>query len=292
MDITDAELETLVADFRAWLEAHRAPAARPPPTTPPALQGVDTSRWTCSFEDRFGVPGLPDWTKWDSVLPNSDHALSGSSEFGNHELQWYINHRGPLGITPWRVGPDGLSITAAPLPADLVPHIGYDQAGAHNLGAYRYSSGLLHNKAVFGQTYGYFEIDCQMPAGRGLWPAFWLLPASGAWPPEIDIFEVLGHEPNRLYTTLHGVGVPNLHIEAWVDTTARHRYGVLWDALKITLYIDGQPAGGGAIPCSVSEPMFMLLNLAVGGDWPGPPDPTTRFPATLQVHSVRAWRFG
>ena len=104
---------------------------------------------------------------------------------------------------------------------------------------------MLSSKASFSQTYGYFEMKCELPTGQGTWPAFWLLPADGTWPPEIDIFEVLGNDTNVAYTTQHtmesgkhtGVGAAN-----WVGDLSKgmHTYGILWTKEKLIWYIDGE----------------------------------------------------
>ncbi len=261
------------------------------------LHGVDTSAWVNTFNETFDGP--LDLTRWDTVYPWSDPALSGCSLPSNHEAQWYWNHRHlpPSVPKPWQVFNGVLSLVADRMPPLLKPAQGYSQPDAHTLGTYDYTSGMIHTRNSFSQLHGYFEIEAQLPAGTGLWPAFWLLPQNRSWPPEIDIFEMLGHEPNRLYTTVHAQGVsPSAHIEAWTDTAQWHRYGLMWTPSAMTLFIDGASAGGGVIPTppGVETPMYMILDLAVGGpgSWPGPPDASTVFPAKMNVCSVRAWSFG
>jgi beta-glucanase (GH16 family) len=293
LTITPSDLARLKASLGDAFDAWAASVA--PPVNSPALHGVDTSRWTQTFNDTW-TSGI-DWNVWDSVLPNSDHALSGSSEFANGEASWYVNHLGPLPIAPWTTGPAGLVVTADHLPTHLIPTIGYDQPGARNLGSYRYSSGVLHSKPGFSQTYGYFEIVCALPPGRGLWPGFWMLAMSGEWPPEIDIFEGLMHQTNRLWVTQHAPpGDTRAGIEVWAsdpaaDFTHKHRLGLLWEPDKLTFFLDGVPAGGGVIPNEIHEPMHLVIDLAVGGpaSWPGAPDATTVFPARMVVERVSAW---
>lgn len=258
------------------------------------LQGVDTSTWTNTFNETFIGP--LDLTRWDTVYPWSDPTLSGCSLPTNHEAQWYWNHRHlPSTIAkPWQVSNGCLTLVADNMPPLLKPTAGY--ISPPTVGIYNYQSGMIHNRNSFSQLYGYFEIEAQLPAGRGLWPAFWLLPHDLSWPPEIDIFEMLGHEPNKLYTTLHLPNInPNAHIEAWIDTSSFHRYGLRWTAQELTLFIDGKEAGGGRIPSALAAamPMYMILNLAVGGvgSWPGSPDSTTTFPAKMNVRAIRAWSF-
>src|SRR5690606_27917134 len=121
-----------------------------------------------------------------------------------------------------------LSITARSVPAELQPAIdGYD-----------YASGLLTTFHSFSQARGYFEMRADLPEGSGIWPAFWLLPADGSWPPELDVIELAGAEPNRLILTAHsqaggGHSIDRHHAEV-SDTDGFHTYGVLWGPQQIS----------------------------------------------------------
>lgn len=284
------QLHTLID--KLTVQADIGVGAAPPLPSPNTSTVAAPTGWTSTFRDDFrnGI----DWSRWDSIFGHSDPNLNGCSLVSNNEIQWYVNHRDIILPDPWHTTDNGLVISATPIPATLQPDIGYDQADAHTRGQYRYFSGLLQNKQSFSQLYGRFEIECRMPAGPGLWPAFWLLPTSGNWPPEIDVFELLGHEPNRIYTTQHTAGRPNDHIEAWADFTSWHTIALEWEPDTLTLFIDGTEAGGGRIPNRVNEPMYMLINLAVGGagSWPGAPDTSTQFPARFEVRRVEAFKRG
>lgn len=190
----------------------------------------------------------------------------------------------PLGLNPFSINDGILGITASKVSADLVD----------DLSGYQYASGLLTTKGTFSQLYGYFEVSAKMPAGEGLWPAFWLLPADGSWPPELDVFEQLGRDPNTIYmsdiskatgksTYAHSI------IEVDSATSAFHTYGVRWDKDYLTYYIDQVEVGKRPTPADMNKPMYMLLNLAVGGSWAGDPDPSKPFGATLSVDYVRAY---
>ena len=149
----------------------------------------------------------------------------------------------------------------------------------------------------FTFQYGYLEMRAKYPAGKGMWPAFWLLPADGSWPPEIDAPEWLGNTPMIDYVTIHwGVDHHGHHpssqrmYETKLDLAANfHTYGMDWQADHVTWYFDGVPIKNfknvNAIP---HKPMYILLNLAVGG-WIAPPDKTNHFPATMLVDYVRVW---
>ena len=137
----------------------------------------------------------------------------------------------------------------------------------------------------------------QLPAGQGLWPAFWLLPANGSGPPEIDVMEVLGNNLTTLYTTAltnqtgthtssgTGTTVPNMSL-------GYHTYGVDWEVDYITYYFDGQQIFKTATPADMHQPMYMIANLAVGGYWPGMADGTTPFPAQMKIDYIRAYTDG
>ncbi len=144
----------------------------------------------------------------------------------------------------------------------------------------------------FARTYGYFEMSAQMPAGAGTAPAFWLLTASHQWPPELDVVEEIGRQPTDIVGTAH-TGSSNNAYPFYLttpDVTAGfHTYGVDWQADKITWYFDGKPYGSVATPSDMHSPMYMVVNLAVGGAWPGsPPDPS-QLNAAYKIDYVRVW---
>jgi len=167
---------------------------------------------------------------------------------------------------------------------------------------YDYRSGMVttgmksdsEGEAKLAFTYGKVEARLRVPAGRGLWPAMWMLPASGMSRPEIDILEVIGQEPDVSKMHLHPAdrslesagrdyrlpGQANL-AEGW------HTIGVDWTRNKLTWLVDGKAVWqitGSTVP---SEPMYLVFNLAVGGVYPGPPDAETKFPASFDIDYVR-----
>jgi beta-glucanase (GH16 family) len=159
-----------------------------------------------------------------------------------------------------------------------------------------YTSGLITTYKSFAQTYGYFEISAKLPSGQGLWPAFWMLPADDLYTSELDVFEVIGSRPDVINSSTHGStgGVWGGLSQGFLvpDTsTGFHTYGVDWEPMLTTFYMDGAVLGIASTPASMNTPMYMLLNLAVGGagSWPGVPDAATGFPATLQIDYVHAY---
>lgn len=270
-------------------------------TQPPRL---DRSAMRLTFEDEFNSLDLKRWAT-TPIVNEADG--NGSSLPGNTERQWYINDRyaPTAGVRPWKLDNGELVITASRTPAAIRPLLGYDPKknpevpATFKLGSYEYVSGRLATHRSFNQLYGYFEIEAKLPAGKGLWPAFWLLPQDMSWPPEIDVIEVLGHEPRKIYQTIHWnePATPqgqhkSAHVltEAFDASADYHRYGVHWTKEFVAFYVDGRETKRFPTPAHMHRPMYLIVNLAVGGSWPGDPDRSTRFPAELRVRSVRAWR--
>lgn len=217
---------------------------------------------------------------WSTTL--GDSALFG---LGDHLLPANGDHRLHLdkvakASDPFSIDEGVFCITAEPAPAAL-------ERGPAN---YPYMSGLISTQPSFAQTYGYFEMRAELPEGKGLWPAFWMLPQDESWPPEIDIVESIG-DPGHVYMTAHSKVDKFDGIEARITPNAFHTFAVSWDARHLIWYIDGLARGQQRTPRDMHKPMYMLANLAVGGNWPGAPDATTPFPAKLTIDYIRAYRF-
>jgi len=177
---------------------------------------------------------------------------------------------------------------------------------------YPYTSGLIESGGVncgppdckpprkrppgFKFKYGYMEMRSKFPPGKGMWPAFWLLPTDGSWPPEIDAMEWQGGTPTIDYATIHWKDSKGQHqsdgtaYHTGVDLSSDfHTYGVDWQPDVVTWYFDGTPiktfTKRAAIP---HKPMYVIVDLAVGG-WISKPDKHTHFPATMLVDYVRVW---
>ena len=203
----------------------------------------------------------------------------------NKEVQLYVDPDfapggSPLNINPFAVHDGALQITFQPTPAGEVGR----------LRGYRYVSGLITTQPSFSQTYGYFEMRAKLPRGKGVWPAFWLLPADLSWPPEIDVMESVG-DPSKVYVTYHSGAVKLDGREVAVSPDGFHTYGLAWDRNEIAWFIDGREVRREKTPPDMHKPMYMLANVASGGDWAGAPDATTPLPATLTIDYIRAYRF-
>jgi beta-glucanase (GH16 family) len=252
--------------------------ATPPPT--PSYQLV----WADEFN---GVDGsAPDATKWA--------IQTGGGGWGNNELESYTAR--PANV---QVSGGNLVITA----------IKEDYTGTDGI-ARHYTSARLQTKGLFSQQYGRFEARIQVPKGQGMWPAFWMLGNNidtARWPAcgEIDIMENIGKEPSMVHGTLHAPGYPpEGYTAAYTLPNSQnfadgfHVFAAEWEPQQIRLYVDrnlyatdtqsASPAPNGW-PFD-SQPFFMLLNLAVGGAWPGNPDATTQFPQQMLVDYVRVYQ--
>lgn len=219
-------------------------------------------------------------------LPNGTWATryyweNGLRSLNNGELHWLSDET--AGVNPFSITNGVLNITATPSPGPALS------------GGYPYISGLISTEGTFAQTYGYFEVRAQLPAGKGLWPSFWLLPQDHTWPPELDMFEVLGNDPTTLYNFLHTgesgqdafLGGPTKVANL---SAGFHTFGLSWAPDVIQWFVDGQLVRTQPTPADMHKPMYLLAALGVGGEWPGAPDATTPFPATMSIDYVRAYR--
>lgn len=245
---------------------------------------LDKSGMRLSFADEFDTLSLwnGDNGTWDSNFWWG--APNGSTIARNGELQWYIDTDfGPTSaVNPFSVENGVLTITAAKAPGEIRPYIA----------DYEYTSGLLTSYESFEQTYGYFEIRADMPDGQGMWPAFWLLPADGSWPPELDVIEMKSQEQNTLIHTVHTAETGNhTMINSTVNvsgTEGFHTYGVLWTEDEIVWYFDDIAVSRAETPADMHDPMYMLVNLAVGGI-AGTPDASQDTLGEIQIDYIHAY---
>lgn len=181
-----------------------------------------------------------------------------------------------------------------------------ENATAWNGKTYNYTSGMVSTGGRSGEIapgftfrYGYMEARVKVPSGKGLWPAFWSLPADYSWPPEIDVMEILGDDPRTTYMHYHYNDASGSHVgpgSSWTGpdfSAGWHTFGADWQPGSITYYVDGVERWRFTDAAVTSKASYLLLNLAVGGNWPGSPDASTAFPADYLVDYVRVWdRFG
>ncbi|MGW6279527.1 ricin-type beta-trefoil lectin domain protein [Kribbella sp. NPDC055071] len=239
------------------------------------------------WEDTFDGPAgqAPNPAKWRYDI--------GGSGWGNDEREYYTNSTRNSALD----GQGNLVITARQENAGYQCHYGPCQ----------YTSARLLTAQTFTQTYGSFEARIKIPGTQGVWPAFWML-GGGNWPNdgEIDIMENIGREPNTVHGTIHGPGYSGANgIGAAYNSPNGqpfrndfHTYRVDWAPDSITWFVDGvqyqrrTPADLNGNTWVYNHPFFMILNVAVGGYWPGYPDGSTVMPQTMTVDYVRVSTLG
>lgn len=245
---------------------------------------LDRSGMTQTFSDDFsslelttGAGGVWDAKYW--WAPEKGATLAG-----NGELQWYINptYQPTASANPFSIEGGVLTIRAERATDSIQSEIdGYD-----------YTSGMLTTYSSFAQTYGYFEMRADMPDDQGAWPAFWLLPADGSWPPELDVVEMRGQDTNTIIATSHsnenGSHTVSRDAVQVADTEGFHKYGVLWTEDEIIWYFDDTEIARADTPADMHEPMYMLVNLAVGG-MAGTPDDDFVDGAEMKIDYIEAY---
>jgi len=238
-------------------------------------------RWQLVWGDEFtGRAGsAPDASKWTYDL--------GAGGWGNRELETYTDSRRNAFLD----GRGNLIIRALKT-------------------ADGYTSARVKTQGKFSFTYGKVEARIRIPFGQGIWPAFWMLGANidrAGWPVcgEVDIMENIGREPGVVHGTVHGpgysgpsaIGRPYELPGGARFAAGFHLFAAIWRPEGVEFVVDGVtyhrvtpaslPAGARWV---FDAPMFLLLNVAVGGDWPGNPDASTRFPQEMRVDFVRVYR--
>ena len=256
-----------------------------------ASDGGTLPSWVLTWSDEFnGADGSAvDPSKWI-------HDVGGGG-WGNSELEYYTN------ATQNAVVQGGnLVITATTAGASS-----YTCSYPSN-GPCQYTSARLLSKGKFSQKYGRLEASIQIPEGQGIWPAFWAMGVNGNWPAcgEIDIMENIGKEPSINHGSLHMpasgsttdsslTGMYTLPGGAKLGA-AFHTYAVEWTSSAIKFFVDDvlyetqTPQTATGRTWEFDQPFYFILNVAVGGTWPGAPDSTTTFPQTMKVDWVRAYQ--
>ncbi len=237
------------------------------------LTFISQAQWTMIWNDEFDGPTL-DNTKWTKDI--------GGWGFGNNESQYYTDSPTNLSVSNGE-----LIITAR------------DEQFQTN----EYTSAKIITKGKFQMHYGKIEARLKAPMGKGLWPAFWMLGTNidqVSWPRcgEIDVMEHINNN-TKINGTAHWDNVGHNYMGGVIDAdvTEFHTYAVIWDSLAIkwymdeTLYFQLNIANGVNGTDEFQFPFYLLLNLAVGGNWPGYPDATTVFPAEMAVDYVRVYEF-
>jgi beta-glucanase (GH16 family) len=248
----------------------------------------EKSQWTLVWSDEFNSPdgSRPDAAKWKFEV--------GGDGWGNHELEYYTNR------------PENSFIRGGNL---VIQALKENFTGPNHV-TREYTSARMTTQGRFEQAYGRFEARIKIPRGQGLWPAFWLLGndiGKIGWPGcgEIDIMENIGKEPSLVHGSLHGPGYSG---DGGYTSEYKfpggvhffddfHVFAIEWEPKVVRFFVDQElyatftparlPAGMNWV---FDHPFFIILNVAVGGDWPGAPDSTSVFPQTMLVDYVRVYK--
>nr|WP_239589430.1 family 16 glycosylhydrolase [Metabacillus crassostreae] len=246
---------------------------------------LESISWIKVWEDTFSNSHIDD-TKWNYII--------GGGGYGNNELQCYTNREKNARI-------EGNQLIL--------------EAHEENYQDNSYTSAKLTTKDKANWTYGRFSIKAKLPQGKGIWPAIWMMPADmsiySGWPScgEIDIMEIVGHEPDTVHGTIH-YGNPHTYTgesyklpngENFSDDF--HVYTLEWEPEEIRWYVNdvlfakqsewftkSEDGEGDDRHAPFNREFYLQLNLAVGGDWPGNPDKTTVFPQKMIVDFVKVYR--
>ena len=231
-----------------------------------------------------------DKSKWSYDLGDGCHISEDLCGWGNNELEYYTDRTENAYIN------DGKLVIEA---RKEIPFF---------MGQYQYTSARMLTKNKGDWTYGRVDVRAKMPIGRGLWPAIWMLPTEnkyGGWPKsgEIDIMEYLGHEPHRVFGTIHyghdfwRFNSQGLDLEGETFADDFHVFTVLWNENCIQFQMDGINIGEPntrttTLPTTYpfDQDFHLILNVAVGGNLPGNPDGSTTFPQKMEVDYVRVYQ--
>lgn len=235
------------------------------------------------------IPPIPGWELvWNDEFTDSTIDLTkwshetGGHGWGNNELQFYTNRRENSFIENGKL---------------------VIQAREENYQGMKYTSARMRSANKGDWTYGLFVVRAKLPYGKGLWPAIWMLPtdwAYGGWPAsgEIDIMELLGDNIKKVYGTIHfedasgghGLTGGNYTLPSGNFAEEFHTFIVAWDSVGFRWMVDSTMYFSTIKGKPFDKRFHMLLNVAVGGNWPGNPDGFTIFPQRMEVEYVRVYR--
>ncbi len=242
----------------------------------------DELQWQLVWEDEFDGPAgqLPDSARWRFDI---------GTDWGNAQLEYDTDR-------PENVSLDGVGNLAI-------------TAREESYLEQEYTSGRINTLRRFEHAYGRFEARIKLPVGQGIWPAFWLLGGDFGdvgWPDcgEIDIMEYRGQEPSIVHGSLHGPGYSggeaitlSYNLVGGQFCSGFHVFAVKWDTSRITWMVDDTPYFSvtpsdlpGGTSWVFDHSFFIILNVAVGGNFIGSPDSTTVFPQTMLIDWVRVYR--
>jgi beta-glucanase (GH16 family) len=245
---------------------------------------INAQDYKLVWSDEFDGAAL-DLTKWEYQLGNGTSGLSG---WGNNEKEYYREENAV-------VNNGYLTITAK----------------QENFSGFNYTSSRMRTINKGDWKYGKIEMRAKMPIGKGMWPAFWMMPTDnvyGGWAAsgEIDLMEYLGHDAKKVYGTIHYGGTwpknqssgGNYTLPSGGFNDDFHTFTFIWEERKMQWLVDGKvystktnwSTEGFPFPAPFDQRFHIILNLAVGGNWPGYPDSTTVFPQEFIIDYVRVYQ--
>ena len=258
----------------------------PQPEPDPVVQEPEEPKtYQLVWSDEFDGSEI-DTNKWEFQI--GDGTAEGIPGWGNNELEYYTDRTENAFIEE----------------GNLVI-----QALQENYQGAAYTSARLRTKDLADWTFGRFEIRARMPKGQGIWPAIWMLPTLevfGGWPKsgEIDIMELVGHEPEKVHGTVHyGPEWPNnqfsgrpYELSSGDFSEDFHVFSIEWTTNNIDFFVDGNnffrvaPSTTSPHTYPFNQVFHLIMNVAVGGNWPGNPDSETEFPQRMEVDYVRVYQ--
>lgn len=247
--------------------------------------GSEQNEWQLVWSDEFDAEEL-DQEKWSYQHGTGEE--QGLTGWGNNELQYYTDDEENVFLEDGRL--------------HIVAH-------QENYEGMEYTSGRILTREKGDWKFGKIEVRAKLPQGQGIWPAIWMLPTEnvyGGWPKsgEIDIMEMVGHEPETIHGTVHYgpdwpdneyTGTP-FSLDDGTFADEFHTFAIEWEEDQIKWIVDGNefysvtPDTLEPRQYPFNEEFHLILNLAVGGNWPGNPDKTTEFPQSMVVDYVRVYQ--
>lgn len=247
------------------------------------VDSIDEAEWKLVWNDEFDY----------SILDADNWSIDVSTGGGNDELQYYTNRK------------DNIFIENG-----ILHIVAKKEKYTYNQETRAYTSAKITTKEKRSWKYGRFDIKAQLPTGKGVWPAIWLLPEKkeyGEWASsgEIDIIEYNGAKKDHLFASTHFGGVwpknKNSTVEYIVNktsvTTGFHVFSIIWDEMAIYWYLDGIKyaqqntwySDRSPFPAPFDKEFYLIINLAIGGSFVGDPDDTTVLPQALQIESIKVY---
>ncbi|MEM6633686.1 MAG: glycoside hydrolase family 16 protein [Bacteroidota bacterium] len=257
----------------------------PDPVPDPVVEPEVEKSYQLVWADEFDTAEI-DTTKWSFQI--GDGTEYGIPGWGNNELEYYTDREENAFLDS-----GNLVIVAR----------------EEKFNNFSYTSARMRTKDLADWKFGRVEVKARLPRGQGIWPAIWMLPTQevyGDWPTsgEIDIMELVGHEPNTVHGTIHFgpawpdnkfIGSPFV-LESGEFYDEFHEFSIEWEMDQISFFVDGQSYFN--VTKSTTSPhvypfnqfFHLILNIAVGGNWPGPPDTSTEFPQRMEIDYIRIYQ--